>query len=146
MSNTCNEPYKKATALRGPIYHFCRQYKNTALFPKYYLYLLAAELVLVSNHCFIVLNFLYIFILSCLKKLLIIDWYFLDYFVIFIWTFFRMLYIFIDNNIFFILYMQHFVSNEFTMVFPLANIFGSWMKKKTERKRERERGGNDMWL
>lgn len=116
------------------------------LFPKYYLYLLAAELVLVSNHCFIVLNFLYIFILSCLKKLLIIDWYFLDYFVIFIWTFFRMLYIFIDNNIFFILYMQHFVSNEFTMVFPLANIFGSWMKKKTERKRERERGGNDMWL
>lgn len=32
MSNTCNEPYKKATALRGPIYHFCRQYKNTALF------------------------------------------------------------------------------------------------------------------
>lgn len=32
MSNTCNEPYKKATAFRGPIYHFCRQYKNTALF------------------------------------------------------------------------------------------------------------------
>lgn len=110
------------------------------LFPKYYLYLLAAELVLVSNHCFIVLNFLYIFILSCLLKLLIIDWYF--------WTIllssfehFFVCYIFLSIIIYFLYYICNILYQMNSLwFFPWQIFSGSWMKKKTERKRERERG------